>query len=127
MKLVEAAGDARTIGRATGEALRDEIHAHLELYPPKTDTEGWKQRLPVVLETLNRFLPQVLEEMHGTAEGADVPVEQIYGLNVPMYNNELDMQGCTNIVFGSGPDGPICYPSRGSCCRRTAAAGLPAT
>ena len=45
--------------------------------------------------------------MEGTAEGANIPLDDILRLNLPMYANELDLEGCTNIAFAAGPDGPI--------------------
>ncbi len=108
MRIIEATGDPRSIGRCTGEALRDQIAAHIELFPPIPDRRAWDRRLPTFLETLRRHLPAVLEEMQGTAEGANVPLENVLALNLPMYPDDLDVpQGCTNIAFADGPDGPI--------------------
>jgi len=107
MKIVEASGDPRTVGRCTGEALREEIREHLA-FPYTVDRSAWERRLPVFLSTLKRYLPDVLEEMEGTAEGADVPLENILRLNLPMVPDELNIvEGCTNIAFVEGPDGPI--------------------
>lgn len=109
MKLVETSGDAMAIGRATGEALREEIRDHLARFPQRPeDKPAWEQRLPAFLETLKKHLPQVLTEMNGTAEGAGVSREDIYRLNQPMYPNSLVVrEGCTNVAFAGGPDGPI--------------------
>ncbi len=108
MKLVEASGDARTIGRITGEALRDEIREFIERVRPDRRHPDWEAHWPTVRETLRRHVPLVLEEMEGTAEGADLPVESILMINVPAYGTELDaLEGCTNIAFSEGPDGPI--------------------
>ena len=67
MKIVEVSGDPCTVGRCTGEALREEIREHLE-FPYTVDRPAWEQRLPVFLATLKRYLPDVLEEIKGTAE-----------------------------------------------------------
>jgi hypothetical protein len=107
VKIVEVSGDSRTVGRCTGEVLREEIREHLE-FPYVVDHSDWEQRLPVFLSTLKRYLPDVLEEMEGMAQGANVPLEEILRLNLPMYPDELNVtEGCTNIVFADGPDGPI--------------------
>jgi len=46
--------------------------------------------------------------MEATATGADVSFEQIAALNFPLYPNDLVVaEGCTNLAFGSGPDGPL--------------------
>ena len=108
MKLVEASGNARTIGRITGEELREEIREHVEMYPPGPDAETWEKRWPAFSAAMQEYLPLVLEEIEGTAEGADVPIEVMLKLNMPQYNNDLDFQqGCTNLAFAAGPDGPI--------------------
>lgn len=108
MKLVEAAGDARTIGRVTGEALREEIREYIERVRPDKRHPDWDARWPAFRETLQRHLPLVLEEMEGTAEGANLPLEIILQINVPNYGRDLDaLEGCTNIAFSAGPDGPI--------------------
>jgi len=108
MKVVEVSGTARQIGRCTGEALRDEIREHWARHPFSGDPDAWNARFPRFLEALKRHLPNVLEEIEGTAEGADQPLQNIFQLNLPMYPDSLyPEQGCTNLVFADGPDGPI--------------------
>jgi hypothetical protein len=108
MKVVEASGSAREIGRATGEALREDIREHLERHPFSGDPREWQRRLPRFLGALARHLPKVLEEMEGTAEGADVPLNTVSQLNLPLYPDSLcPEQECTNIAFAGGPDGPV--------------------
>lgn len=108
MKIVEASGSPREIGYLTGEALREEIREHLALFPPNIDGAVWAQRFPRFLEALKTYLPAVLAEIEGTAAGADISLDTIFQLNLPMYANELVVdEGCTNIVFKDGKDGPI--------------------
>lgn len=107
MKIIEVSGNPRDIGRCTGESLREEIRVHLEMFPPNPNRTTWKRRLPAFLATLKRYLPNVLDEMEGTAEGANIPLDDILQLNLPMYANELDLEECTNIAFADGPDGPM--------------------
>jgi len=109
MKLIEVSGDGRTIGRQTGEALREEIHYMLEHWRIAERHPEWERTRPTIVATLQRHLPEVLAEMQGTAEGANVPEELILKLNVPMYNfrSTLDLGSCTNVAFADGPDGPI--------------------
>lgn len=108
MKLVEASGDARTIGRITGEALREEIREYCERVNLAARWKGWDAHWPALRATLERKIPLCLEEMEGTAEGAGLPLETILKINVPDYGNALDpQQECTNIGFSEGPDGPI--------------------
>lgn len=109
MKLVEVSGDGRSIGRQTGEALREDIAFMLEHWRIAERHKDWGRTWPTIRDTLARHIPEVLAEMEGTAEGAGVPEELIMKLNVPMYNlrPELDLGECTNIGFAAGPDGPI--------------------
>lgn len=108
MKVIEVSGTAREIGRATGEALRDDIRAFREIFPANLDSEAWRRRLPRFLDAARRHIPLVLEELEATAEGADFPLDDILQMNFPMYASDLlPGQGCTNIVYGRGPDGPI--------------------
>ncbi len=108
MKLVEASGDARTIGRITGEALREEIRQYCELVKLDTRMPDWDDHWPIIRATLEREIPLCLEEMEGTAEGANLPLKTILKINVPSYGTALDpQQECTNIGFSAGPDGPI--------------------
>lgn len=107
MKIIECAGAPREIGRQTGEAQREEIREFLARWRP-WKRGGFPERLPVFLEVMKANLPGVLEEMGGMAEGAGLPVEDIYALNLPDYPNDLRLeQGCTNIAFADGPDGPL--------------------
>ncbi len=108
MKLVEARGDARTIGRITGEALREEIREYAEIVQVEKRHPDWEQRWPATEAAMRKHLPLVLEEMEGTAEGADLPLDTILKLNIPGYERTLDPpQECTNVAFSQGPDGPI--------------------
>ena len=110
MKLVEVSGDGRSIGRQTGEALRDEIRQMIEVWKIPDRHRDWERTWPIIRGALERYVPLVLEEMEGTAEGSSVPLDLIIKLNVPMYNfvPALDLPGeCTNIAFATGPDGPI--------------------
>jgi isopenicillin-N N-acyltransferase-like protein len=107
MKIVEVSGNAHDIGCCTGEALREEIRLHLEMFPLSPDRKNWERRLPSFIAALKRYLPDVLAEIEGMAEGANIPLDDILRLNIPMYANELDLEGCTNIAFADGSDGPI--------------------
>jgi hypothetical protein len=108
MRLVEATGDASTIGQITGEALRVEIREYCELTNQAARWGSWDAHWPVLRKTLEREIPLVLEEMEGTAEGANLPLETILRINVPDYGSALDLpHECTNIGFSEGPDGPI--------------------
>lgn len=118
MQLIEVQGDARTIGRQVGEATRDEIARHIELYPPAVDWPEWERRRDRFLPAVQRLLPRVFDEMVGTAEGANIDFDAILQLNLPLYEHQLYDEpqaggsiaaepACTNVVFASGGDGPL--------------------
>ena len=108
MKVIEVCGSPLEIGRSTGEALGEEIRAHLDLFPP-VGGAVWERRRPALLAALGKHLPEVLEEITGMAQGASLPLDALLQLNLPMYSEELDPRdgGCTNIAFSAGPDGPV--------------------
>jgi hypothetical protein len=108
MKLIETTGTPREIGLATGEALRDEIREMLDIFDERGRPADFAERLPNFVATARRTTPLVLEEMDATAAGANLPPEDIYRLNFPLYPDGVSLsEGCTNIVFAHGPDGPV--------------------
>jgi hypothetical protein len=134
MRVIECSGNPRQIGQATGEALRDEIAEHIELFPMRA-WEEFTTRLPGFLATLTRLAPDVLLEMRATARGAGVDECEILRLNLPLFASNLDLpetdlssrdlgaaadvapdtSGCTNFVCNTGPDGPIWGKNNDGC------------
>ncbi len=86
MKVVVAKGEPRDRGRQIGSALADEIHRSLAFYRRYFERRGFdRARLE---ETLRPFvaaaedvLPQEVEAIRGTAEGADVPFLDLFAPN----------------------------------------------
>jgi len=107
MRVIEASGSPVEMGHATGEALRDEIRERIERFPSLRPTAAFRERLPRFVDTLERRLPEVLEEIRATAAGANLGFIDIAALNLPMYANDLDLDECSNVVFANGPDGPV--------------------
>ena len=107
MDIVECRGNPREIGRQTGEALRKEIRNHLELIPKRGDMQP--NRLAAAVAVLEKEIPAIVGEMTGIAEGADVPVDEIHRINIPLGLNELSVidETCSNVAFAGGPDGPM--------------------
>ena len=108
MKIVDCSGSPREIGRQAGEALRDEIRQNMAFGLPAISPDA-ERRLSAMTAALRRRLPEALEEMRGLAEGAGLPEETILRLNLALaIPNELAVaDGCTNVVFRGGPDGPL--------------------
>lgn len=114
MRVIESTGSPTAIGHSTGEALRDEIAEHIELFPQR-NADAFAARLPAFRDTLQKHLPDVWDEMLATAQGANVDEHEILRLNLPMYAGELDLDGCTNFVTLDGPDGPIWGKNNDGC------------
>ena len=109
MKVIECRGSHARVGQAIGEGLREEIREHISGFVLRPGEELVVEilRLRASLETQ---VPCVLEQMAGMAAGAGVSVEEVLALNLPQgvgAGDALDVQGCTNLVFGDGPDGPL--------------------
>jgi len=108
MRIIEAKGSFRDIGRATGEALREEIARHVALAKLEGGVEDptQRRRLATYVAVLASETPELHEELKATAEGADQPFDTLAAINLPLsYSGELD--ACTNAVFATGPDGPV--------------------
>ncbi|MFP4026646.1 MAG: C45 family autoproteolytic acyltransferase/hydrolase [Candidatus Brocadiia bacterium] len=128
MKIIEVKGEPREVGRATGEALREDIRKHLSMPCNERERPLWKRRRPVFERVMEETLPEVLEEIRGVSEGADVPYDALLRLNIPAYADDLNVgEGCTNVAFSEGPDGPLLgknndglsrQQQRPICCRR---------
>jgi hypothetical protein len=127
MRVVESSGTPQQIGETTGEALAGDIRQHLGQFPMR-QWPAFEARLPDFVATLERHLPNVLQEIRGLARGAGVEDREILRLNLPLYANDLDQagqpaleveespgDGCTNFVFGDGPDGPVWGKNNDGC------------
>src|SRR6266536_299523 len=89
--IVECRGGGRERGRAHGEALRAQIGALLERWD--ADVAARLQRPPAELvaalvgttgfvAAIRRHTPDLMEEVHGIAEGAGVGFERVLALNL---------------------------------------------
>lgn len=82
-----AGGDPRERGRAHGEAAREQIHASLEFYRGEFARKSglsWDDvlaRAPLWREAVAAYLPGILDEVDGIAEGAGRAPAEILALN----------------------------------------------
>jgi len=112
-RIIECSGTPRECGRQTGEQLRAEIREHLELGPevgPHIPDDQWRPRRATYVARMKEAFAEYLEELEGVAEGADLPLNDIHRINMMMWPDTLrlpDGDGCTNIAFTAGPDGPV--------------------
>ena len=107
MKIIECRGSDKAIGQTIGEALRDEIQAHVAGFLPEKPSVLDKQ-IAFLKTSITRFLPNVLEQMLSAAKAAGITEKQILALNLPLGSSDPRFeQGCSNVVFSNGPDGPL--------------------
>lgn len=91
--LLEVSGSPLNLGRAHGEAFREEIRALLPVYFDYLERTSRRQRVPTLSKTrvleiagtyakpAEAYAPDLTEEARGIAEGAGVPIEEIMALN----------------------------------------------
>ncbi len=101
MKYIELKGSLREIGRAHGEAFRDDIRRYYEFYCMRRNKtpESLPSSIRVYVE---ENLPDAVEEMRGIAEGAGMRYEEIL-----VYNHFSVITGCTPVFFRNSDRGPL--------------------
>jgi len=89
--IVELPPDPRARGRAHGEALRDSIRGHLEIWQANLDGGRGTDPQPYLeqfaqetgfLPAIRRWTPELIEEVEGIAEGAAQPLPLIWALQL---------------------------------------------
>ena len=86
---VQARGTHRELGRAVGEAAREQVLASVEFFradfPALTKGrltfEEAERQAPAYADAARRWLPQYVEELEGLAEGSGVPFSRLLVLN----------------------------------------------
>ncbi len=106
MKFIECFGAPKEMGRQYGEQAREEIQRDLELRCRQSD----KTRLEILsrlsIQVLRTYLPDVLEELEGIAEGAHVDLKQVLFANhVDTFGNEVER--CTPVILRNSAEGTI--------------------
>jgi len=91
MKVLTVGGSPRDRGRAIGESLREDIHAVIDKHEQAIDSrpgyclkdyyagfDACANHLPAI----KRWAPELLEEVRGMAEGADIEMEKAFRFNL---------------------------------------------
>jgi len=103
MICLSLAGDGYEIGRQHGESLRSLIQSALEPRAPLPDPQAAKSNS--VLDRRARFLkarfPELMREIEGLADGADLALEAVL-----RYNLSPLPSACSNVAFLSA-EGPL--------------------
>jgi len=91
LPIVRCAGSPRQCGQAHGAALRPLIQATLERWLSSLVRPGWPDprtymrdflRRTDYAAAMERWTPDLLEEIHGIAEGAAVPFDELFAYNL---------------------------------------------
>jgi isopenicillin-N N-acyltransferase-like protein len=90
--IVDTQGTPYQMGLQHGQQARHKIQGCIErLCPLEGRTVERRQHAAMVKETIAERMPAALEEMHGIAEGADMPFEDVLlmNLSVELWREEL--------------------------------------
>ena len=109
LPIIDVKGDPSRRGREQGEGARALIHKAIgryrEILPSicQCSWEGVVRRARSFLPPTQETFPDFIQELEGIAEGAQVPLEDIWVLNC--YQELLEMEkrshGCTSLVIGT--------------------------
>jgi hypothetical protein len=106
LKLVECSGPPLKIGRQYGEQAREEIQKDLELRCRHADKHRLEIFSGIAAQVLQTYLPDVLAELKGIAEGAQVDLAQVLFANhVDTFGSEVER--CTPVILRNSPEGTI--------------------
>jgi isopenicillin-N N-acyltransferase-like protein len=105
-------GDPAEIGRKIGEHFRATISELSNLVLERINKSSakhisWGQAENTAKKTfaeVGKYFPDLLEELEGTAQGADVPLERLMVLNARNMLSE-QAEGCTSIMVSANSSG----------------------
>lgn len=109
MIYVETRGTWREMGRQYGEALRPVLRRTIEYFAPwlLSDPARAAKTAGALRKTIEPKFPQVIEELGGMAEGANLPVDALTTLRfLGESGAALEFQ-CTNVFMISDDRGPL--------------------
>lgn len=114
---VQARGSYRELGRAVGEAAREQAQASVAFFADnfETMTGGRLTFAQAELEAesyaahARRWLPQYIDEVEGTAEGAGLPFAQLLVLNCgEEFTSDEPVVGEASVATPGAPAGDHC-------------------
>jgi predicted choloylglycine hydrolase len=106
LQIIECSGTPLEMGRQYGEQAREAIQVDLELRKQYWNVDSFTSFSIKAEKVLKQYLPDVLEELGGIAEGAGVDLHQV------LYANQVDTFGdnverCTPVILRNAPEGTI--------------------
>ncbi|MFE4411299.1 C45 family autoproteolytic acyltransferase/hydolase [Streptomyces sp. NPDC056821] len=81
MTVIDCAGTGREMGRAHGEQARDAVRAALAHWRADGGGVAGLVHASPLLDTVQRLMPELADELQGIAEGAAVPFEDVVAYN----------------------------------------------
>ncbi len=106
MKIVECHGPPRNMGRQYGEEARDDILFEIEHLGKSFLREGLSRWYFRAEKVLSAYLPDLLEELRGIAEGAGADPRLLLAMNfVDTFDDHTER--CTPLLLHDSPDGVI--------------------
>ena len=100
LKLVDCSGSPREIGRQYGEQAKEEIRSNLARFPvPRPEA-----MLRLMRNNLEKYTPEVLEELEGIAEGSGSDPDAVLAYNHWELNCD-DAERCTVMLLHSESEG----------------------
>lgn len=112
MRKVVLSGTPYEMGRRHGEAFADLVEAAIQMVLPEGRfADDHKARVLAQVErNMDRVFPEALEELHGIADGANVPYDDLLAYNSCQELGRMQ-QGCTNFVLVTSEHGLVHYKS----------------
>jgi predicted choloylglycine hydrolase len=96
------------MGRQYGEQAKADILNNVEAFRIGEETEEVEAFVGRTRGVLERFVPDILDELVGLAEGSGAPLSALLRLNqVNTFTGPRPSPGCTSMAISGGPDGPI--------------------
>lgn len=112
LPIVEVRGDARSRGWQYGEATREQIRLSIDFYREayvRPSGLSWEESLDLSrrwIPLIEGYLPGILEEVRGIAEGSNRSFEEILWMNGRAeltkgspFKEEDDVEGCTSFAM----------------------------
>jgi isopenicillin-N N-acyltransferase-like protein len=113
---VQARGEHRDLGRAVGEAAREQVHASVDFFRENFATMTGGRLAFAEAERLagayaaqaRRWLPHLVEELEGLSEGSGVPLSRLMVLNCGEEFTSEEQPGSRTLAPGSPRSGDHC-------------------
>src|SRR5262245_39133023 len=102
-RLYEARGTQRQLGRQHGEQGRAQIHGFLDYLGKllKLSRPALRERALRFLPLFERHCPHLVEEVHGLAEGAGIPLAEALAVQIRGELGQVNREGCTTFVISA--------------------------